>query len=266
MVGSDARAALWRELPAARVAAAKQLPDDALSALTREFLEGCPSDAWPYGCSTSINPWILFLGPSPGASPAAGDADYKLRPSYSPTAGSPPTSMTYVDSRGFCDRLRSLTVAVVRADDGPDVGTEDALALAGLMNLDPGASGQAKNVEVDPAFGRWALEVSFRRLRPRYIVGVGLGDFLRDASRRWLRDALGSYVGMSFHPDRAPISVPFRGYKLKNYKFRVWPSSNADLGAQHLILFPQHPSRAPMTNANTWGAAVREFVDLTRAL
>lgn len=125
--------------------------------------------------------------------------------------------------------------------------------IADLLRGIPAHCGQARNVEVDPAFGRWALEVSFRRLRPRYIVGVGLGGFLRESSRRWLLDAFGSYVGRSFHPDRAPISVPFRGYELKNYMFRVWPSSTADLGAQHLILFPQHPSRAPMTNASIWG-------------
>ena len=260
------RCNLWDASPRGRLAAARALTPAELDDLSQRFLTGCPKDTWPYGCSTAINPWIVFLGPSPGASPAPGDPNYLTRIGHSPTAGTPPASMVYHDPRGYFDRLRELTVAVLRADGGADFSETEALALSGMMNLDSGASGKAQKVTLDRAFARWALDVSVRCLRPRYVVGVGLGGFVQQAEHRWLLEAIGAYVGNAFHPARPHQEKVFEGYPDKRYLFRAWHVTNGSLGPQHFILFPQHPSRAPMTSPRVWTAAVREFVTFVASL
>lgn len=254
--------ALWRGSTRDRLTAARSLSKKGLQDVTRMLLEGCPTDSWPYGCGTSVNPWVIFLGPSPGTSPASGDANYILRVGDPPTAGHPHSAMLYRDSKGFFDRLRVLTIALLRAECADDLSDFDRLALAGMMNLDSGASGEARNVAVKLEFGKWVLELSFRRLRPKYVVGVGLGGFLRRPDNAWLLDAIGGFVGGSFHPDRPARTVPFKGYREKQYAFRLWEAAGHDGEPVRFILLPQHPSRAPMTNTAVWGTAVQEFLNI----
>jgi hypothetical protein len=231
------------------------------------LLAGCPPGAWPYGCNTPINPWVVFLGASPGTSPEPGETNYGPRTPTLPTAGCAPDPITkYRDSKGFYEKLRSLTIALMRAEADQAMEVSDALSLSGIMNLDSGASGEARNVTVDEAFARWSLDVTIRRLRPRYIVGVGLSGFLGDRRHAWLRPLLSGYAGAAFMPGHAPVSAPFEGYTEKRYVFRAWPLRNGGMSPQHLIMLPQHPSRAPMTSSAIWADAVRECVALTRTL
>src|SRR5262249_48369998 len=127
-----------------------------------------------------------------GNSPARGDTNREGTP---PTAGSPPYAMVYRDPRGFADRIRSLAIAVVNTDAGKNVLAPDALALAAMMNFDTGLNGQAQNVNINADFARWVLGVTIHRLRPRYIVGVGLAGFLLQPRHRWLLDLFSTYVG-----------------------------------------------------------------------
>jgi hypothetical protein len=249
---------MWSNSILERLRSAQELGSQDLQTEIAKLLEGCPFSSWPYGCSSSVNPWVVFLGPSPGASPAHGDSNYVTRIGRPPTAGEPCESMLYSDSRGFFDRLRLLTCALIDAEAGRSVTQPDALALAGMMNLDSGASGEARNVTIDIDFARWAIDVSIRRLRPRYVVGVGLAGILGKSER--LCEVLGEYTGGVFDPNQPPISKSFDGYSRIRYKFRAWPLLNGGATRQYLILFPQHPSRAPMTSPEVWDHAVREFV------
>lgn len=257
---------LWAPAPFERLRAARAIDPDQLQQATMSLLAGCPSSAWPYGCSTSINPWVVFLGVSPGTSPAAGDPNFVPRRGASPTAGCAPRDMVYSDSRGFFERLRGLTIALIRAEVGQAMDVDDALSLSGIMNLDSGASGDARNVTVDEAFARWSVDVAIRRLRPRYVVGAGLSGFLGKPEHAWLRELMSSYVGAAFLPGRAPASAPFESYTEKRYVFRAWPLRNGGMSPQHLIILPQHPSRAPMTSPAIWRDAVRECVAFARTL
>lgn len=257
---------LWGKSPLERIRAAKSVGPQELREVTAFLLTGCPSQWWPYGCSTSINPWMVFLGPSPGTSPAAGDSNYKIQKGSPPTAGSPPESMVYSDSHGFFDRLRSLTLAVVGAEASESISSSDSIALAAMMNLDSGASGEANKVQIDTEFASWSIDVTIRRLKPRYVVGVGLSGFLKKPEHRWLCELMGTYVGAAFNPNRAPIMAPLQAYPQKRYMFRAWPLENGGANPQHLILLPQHPSRAPMTSPTVWADTVQEFIAFAKAL
>jgi hypothetical protein len=159
-----------------------------------------------------------------------------------------------------------LAAAIMKDELGPETSEEDALSLSGIMNLDSAANATARDVDLDPAFACWSLDVAIRRLRPRYVLGVGLGGFLQDRELGWLRDTLSGYVGQDFVPARPPIHVPFEGYRAKRYVFRAWPLRCGGTNPQHFILLPQHPSRSPMTNSAVWDGAVRECVAFARDL
>lgn len=256
---------LWGAHPIERLQAARVLKPQDLQSITKDFLKGCPLSSWPYGCNTSINPWIVFLGPSPGASPAADDINFVTRDGIPPTTGTPPPgSMGYSDNKGFFKRLRSLTASIIRAEVNSNVSEFDAYSLAGMMNLASGASGEASNVMIDPVFARWAIDTSFRRLRPRYVVCVGLKGFLKN--HRWLLDAISEYTGCSFNPDRPPISKPFNASTKTRLTFSAWPLLNDTREHQHLILFPQHPGKPPMKSPEIWDEATCEFVAFAKSL
>ncbi len=189
--------------------------------------------------------------------------NYIMRKGDPPTFGRPHEGMVYCDTRGFFDKLRMLTAAIIRAETRGALTDEDSFALAGVMNLDSGASGNASGIQFSPPFAKWVLNVVFRRLMPRYVIGLGLGTILSKSENKWLCDDLGRHLGGSFDPRRPDRSVPLRAYSQKTYEFRIWQAgSHPDGTPIDFVLFPQHPCRAPMTNLQVWRSAVEEFVEI----
>jgi hypothetical protein len=256
---------LWAADPQTRLQAARALDGRELEAIRQELLQGCPQARWPYGCNTSINPWVVFLGPSPGNSPEAGDQNFSgAREGVWPTAGTPVHAFgEYHDPKGFFVKLRQLAISIVSAASRGKLAGRDALALAGMMNLDSGASGEASQVVASPKFAEWVVNATFRRLRPRWVIGLGLKGFLQ---KNPAIERIVSSVGASTGIRQVAQEFPFRGYSQKAYKFEIRPVAAAPGMRQHFVFFPQHPSRAPMTNAEVWQKAVDEFVELARRL
>lgn len=224
-------------------------------------LKDCPSFSWPDGCHTSINPWIVLLGPSPGA-PHPGDD--KNADDRKPTAGKPhPTIAKHNNRPKFFEKIRKLGISLIKEYD-KDVLVDDPLALVGVMNLDPREQADSNNVVFDPDFVHWALEVSIRRLKPRYIVGLGLKGIL-NKNENLLCDQISSYIDGPFNPKVPPISENFPCNN-KNYSFCAWPLLSSNGHPQHFILFPQHPSRPPMKIPGAWDKAVLEFVNFIKQI
>src|SRR5688500_2077885 len=64
-------------------------------------------DTWPAFWTGVSNPWLVFLGPSPGNSP---DKAQAIGGPRAPTLGAPhPHVETYIDSNGFWERIREWT-------------------------------------------------------------------------------------------------------------------------------------------------------------
>ena len=95
---------LWDDRPAKRLETAESLEKRDVLALQDTLAGECPVEVWPYGMPTVVNPYVVILGMSPGVSPASGDRDYDLRPSYElPSTGTPHPRWYYADSRGYWD-------------------------------------------------------------------------------------------------------------------------------------------------------------------
>jgi hypothetical protein len=94
-------------------------------------------------------------------------------------------------------------------------------------------------------------------LKPRFVILLGTKAKLEGTE------------GSLFDPDkvfginwkRPDTTVSFQGYTSKTYSYRIWNQKRADQKQIHFVMWPQHPSRAPMTNLDVWEASGREFVE-----
>jgi hypothetical protein len=217
-----------------------------LDRLQKALAAGCPVEPWPYGCPSSLSPTIVMLGPSPGL-PPAGERERKAI-ELPGTVMHPGLTRARADNPGFFDRI--FTLADVMLPALPDRG--ERLAAIALLNLDTGAAGQAANAMFDARFAGWVLEVVAKRLRPALVIGIGLKGYMRErpAASRMLCDAFG-LTSLEKPDSEQALSVQ------PKYRFQSWRTSFG-----RFVMWPQHPRRAPFTNADKWLAACRQFADL----
>lgn len=254
---------LWSDEPRERLAAARGLANQEAMRVQGELVASSPMKPWPYGMPTVVNPFVVFLGPSPGDSPMVGDADYLTRPAYeAPTVGESHPKFHYEDPRGYWAKIRGLTVGLLTAFDRR-LSADDCYALAGQLNLGIGAFGTASDAVLEREYVQWVPQVITRLLRPRFVVLVGLLSTMKGSLMH--REAFatsGDLVIPWNTPDRV---LPFRSYREKNLVFRIWECHRADGGKTTVISWPNHPSRSPMTNTEIWQASVSEAAEYLAA-
>ena len=206
----DRTAAIWSDSIQGRLRAARALTVREVVAKQTALSEGSPVEPWPYGNATSINPLLVTLGPSPGGSPDLSMPDPAQRPLDPPTVGERHPHTRYDDPRRFWRKIRHLACDVLGADDATE---DDAYALFGNMNLDTGRSGRASAVRIDPSFARWILATIRDRLRPRFLVCLGLDS--KTEAGTLLAEAFDG-----FNPRRPHCEHLFHADRA--WKFREW--------------------------------------------
>lgn len=245
---------LWAPSPRERLHAARHLTFTELKEVHKDLIRGCPVEPWPYGNATVINPLLVTLGVSPGNSPAAGDTQYLAAGGHQfPTAGSPHPGTRYRDTAGYWDKLRLLAQVTLKTSGANE---DDALSLFGNLNLDTGQNGKARNVTVKADFASWIVRTISNGLRPRFVVMLGLSTYLH--ANRYVAEILeDAFPG--FELKRPHREVHFDAYSQKRLVFREWdiPCKNGD--ELTIVMWPQHPSRAPFSNSALWHASCTEF-------
>lgn len=254
MLSASETARTWSNSISERLRGARALSASALAGVREELCRGCPVTPWPYGNATSINPLLVTLGPSPGGSPDRAVPDLAGKPLELPTAGARHPHTNYEDGMNYWRKIRRLARTVVQAGT---TSSEDSYALFGNMNLDPGQSGQASDVRVDEEFGRWVLRTIRDGLRPRLLVCFGLKG--KPEAMELLAQAFGIDTAAA-HEHRLAC------YKPKRLLFREWDCEGSGGNPIKLVLWPQHPSRAPFTHLEIWRNASEEFADRHRGL
>lgn len=246
---------LWSDDPAERFAAAQ---DTTLTSGWPERIgQNAPMKPWPYGMPTSINPFVVFLGASPGNSPPVGDATHQVCEPYDlPTTGQAHRHIYCPDTSNYWNRVRALGATIVQAH-AQALSEPEALALIGHLNLGTEQCGQAKNARIEPEYCRWVPDIILDSLRPSYVILLGLRGRIAtcnfDPAKR---------LGINWNkPDE---SVEFAAYKTKRFQFRVWSRKRPDGKTVRFVQWPQHPSQAPMTNSAIWNESGREFVEFAR--
>ena len=253
MLSAAQCARIWGDSISERLSGARSLSGPSLAAVRGDLCEGCPVPVWPYGNATPINPLLVTLGASPGGSPSGGDPGVK--PLDLPTAGVRHPHTKYEDGKGFWRGIRCLARTVIQS--GTTSG-EDSYALFGNMNLDPNRSGRVSDVQIDPAFGEWVLRTIRDKLRPKFVICLGLKG--KPEAVRLLSQAFDGFNPKEPHVERA-----LECYQGKRFELREWDCVGPRGNRIKLVLWPQHPSRPPfLNNPETWRDACREFAERHR--
>ena len=234
---------LWGETASQRLDAARRLTEPQLKSIQGWLCEGCPVPPWPYGNATSINPLLLTLGASPGNSPEQGD-DPPPDVLDPPTAGQPHPDVCYQDTNRYWDKIRYLARTLLTPPGG---SAKDAYALFGNLCLDPHRHRSASEVTIDPVFAQWLLKTIKHKLRPRFLVCLGLKGKLE---KEPLRSAFETTFGLKLREPHEKRAFPDKG------SFEEW---NVVDGQLKIVLWPNSPSRPPFTTFEIWQKACEEF-------
>lgn len=213
---------------------------------------------WPYGMPSSINPFVIFLGPSPGNSPPVSDDIHEAPTPYTPyglpTFARAHEGLYVRDTRKYWDRVRKLGSMIVQARS-PELSETQAHALIGQLNLGTGQFGKATDAPLDPRYCQWVPEVVLDYLRPSYVILLGLRALLGRPGTGF--DPLNRLKIDWNNPDQC---FPFTAHKTSQYTFRVWNRKRPDGKGIRFVQWPQHPSRAPMTKDSIWKESACEFI------
>lgn len=245
---------LWSNDPLERLQTAMKLSPSEAAEHQSALVESSPMKPWPYGMPTTINPFLVILGPSPGNSPAKGDVDIDPKP----TVGKAHPGFFYPDTKKYWEKVRELSAGLIQAY-APGLTPKDCYALSGQMNLSVSESGQARKVTIEPEYAKLVPEIIANLLRPRLVVLLGLLGLMKN--NRYLQDAFASSGARPIDWKRPDRALPFRGYVgRQQYFYRMWKLSRPDGADMTIISWPNHPSRPPMTNAAVWRASIDEAV------
>ncbi len=236
---------IWSEDPGKRLKVIRSLPERQRAELIQHAVStSCVKGGWPYGMPTSVNPWLMMIGISPGDGPDDGRVDRTGEP---PTAGTPNPGFggefarpPYSWDVAYWAKARKLAQRTIQAFN-PDFSDADCLSLAGHLNLGLRNQGTSDDNSVQVDVASWVAETVKVTLRPRLIVGFGLLGKIRgrNLKKAWLGSTLDQVVS-----SRCDEEFPFR-VNSKSYRFRTW---FIDAGFDWPILFtlwPNHPSRSP---------------------
>ena len=243
---------LWSDSAGERLAATRTLSEPALVEARARLRAGLPTADWPYGFATSINPLLVTLGISPGSARSWKGRDPAKDPFAAPTAGQPHPHLTVMRrATPFGDRIRHLARTILTVGDLTD---DDAYALFGNVVLDPGRSGAARDVRINPEFAGWVLRAIRDHLRPRHLICLGMKGH-RDAARL-LEQTFDGFVRARPHREHR-----FRFYERSELTFQEWDVEGPHGNKTTVVFWPQHPRRAPFTRFDFWQAACREFAE-----
>ena len=207
--------------PAARLAAARTAPHS----------PEVP-DPWPAFWTGVSNPWLVFLGPSPGNSPGKVQAAGGLR---APTLGTPhPHVEEYVDSNGFWERIREWShrsFALAGVFDSP----RDSLSSVLVGNILATSAGDSSKLDASELrAGIPPAAKIIRWLHPRLVVTM---------DKRISKPLVEALVadGMKISGSQR-LEVPAKNQTYAFYRPHLWDLHGHGLRIR-ILEAPQHPTK-----------------------
>ena len=260
---------LWSDKPFERLEAARMLSTAEQKALLDTLVEASPAmPKWPFGMPTSINPYVVILGVSPGA---RGD-DNECSPYDPPTIGEPHhcfggeftkpgEKWENAAAIRYWQKVRELCVQILQSIN-PTLKPSDCIAISGHLNLGTAQEGTAGEHALNPKIVEWIPDVIVNSLRPRVLVLFGLKGLL--ATSKIIQDAFRKNAALAKVVDGKPEIVPFKFQTKSEYRFRIWEVEKPDGGKMSIVLWPNHPSRVPFRNGEAWQEAIKQFISILK--
>lgn len=211
--------------------------------LSRTLVAMAPGGRWPMGMPSSVNPMLVIVGASPGASPALDPVEID----YTPTTDAHP-GLWYPDTRGYWTAVRFLAFAIFTRL-APGISHDDALALTGALNLGTEQAGSAAG-STDPDTAVWAMQ-AIEHLCPKVVLLSGLKGELNHRP-----DVTAAF---NLADERINWKRPeeVRPFPLANYSSRIWRREG-----RVFIMLPNHLVRHPMKNTGALDVLADEIATI----
>ena len=222
-----------------RLDAARGLSAAEQTEIRSKLRKASPIKPWPFGMPTSINPYLLILGVSPGAR----KDDNECSPYKLPTIGEPHEGFggEFAEPAGDWDnaywiKLRQLCTALLQSVD-PTLTARESLSLSGHLNLGTAQEGKAGEHALNSKVLAWVPDVIVNTLRPRILICFGLKGLLANSKR--LRDAFRKNPTLARIVDSKAMEVPFRFKSSSKYTFSIWEVKRPDGGQMSVVFMPK---------------------------
>ncbi len=243
----------------------KSKSQEDIQSLIEELRRNTPFGFWPDGMPASVDPKLVLIGVSPGNSPMP---EHRREDSNSPIFESEPCVVKseknhfyYPDSSGYWKKLRMLCSSYFQFHDN-SMDEADSISLTTHLNLGTGAAGSATKMDVERDIIKWVSKLLNKVHEPDTVILFGLKAILSDneISSWWNHDG-----GLKINWLKPDIQKPFNSYKKRRYYYRIWNTTNARGKNIKVVLWPNHPSRAPFSNYDIWQKSIDEFLVLSNA-
>lgn len=189
-------------------------------------------ETWPAFWIGVSNPWLVFLGPSPGNSPGKMQTTAGPR---APTLGAPhPHVEDYVDSNGFWERIREWShhsFALAGVFDSPT----DSLSSVLVGNILATNAGDSRKLDAsDLRAGTPPAAKIIQWLQPRLVVTM---------DKRISKPLVEALVaeGMTIS-ESLRLEVPAKNQTYAFYRPRLWDLYDANSRIR-VLEAPQHPTK-----------------------
>ncbi len=213
---------------------------------------------WPYGMPSSIDPKLIFVGVSMGASPSKElgnkyENDDDCLFSNVTNAKQSKKHFYYPDTKRYWKKLRLFSYEYFNRN-GSILSECQSIELTSHFNLGTGTAGLATSNDVEKPYVEWVSQLLNHQLSPELVVFFGLNGILKDEkiSGWWnFKDGI-----------KVDWKKPTNEIKLLNtpYKFREWHVEKEDGKKIRLVMWPNHPSRPPFSKESNWEASVHQYI------
>lgn len=122
-------------------------------------------------CFGAINAWLVFVGPSPGGSPAKAEVAARFSGDHVPVLGRPHPHFNYPDTSGFWTRIQTWLFEAFRRGAGIEAA-EDALSLSLVTNLLEDQSADSDVLDTRLPEGLPRFRAVLGAARPRLVVAL----------------------------------------------------------------------------------------------
>ena len=165
---------LWSSLPSERLAKAKSLDVNIATEIADKCARAVPEkhkNGLPFGMPTSVNPFIVLIGVSPGA------GEEKDQYSYGkPTVGVPHHGFMW--DVPYWQKARILCTEIVKSFS-PELSDDECLSVSGSLNLGTKQQGVASEMALESEIVKWVPDFITKYLKLKIVVCFGIKSLLK---------------------------------------------------------------------------------------
>ncbi len=243
---------LWSDDVSIRLKTCRNLDPKLAEQYKAYVVQQCPQRRWPFGMPTAINPYILFIGISPGRGDHTDGINDGPRIDGMPHCGfcgehsCPPA----LETIPYWEKVKKIARHILGSLD-PKLNKDDCIALSGQLNLGTENVGKGGIEATQSDIRMWVPKV-IPFLKPKIIITFGLKSLCLNPKiiEEWKNTDLATLL-------KPGEPSAFAWESKRKYRFEKHQDNDP-----LIVSWPNHPSKHPFTAGGAIEAAASQFVKL----